>query len=258
MRERVDRLKRELADLVDNIVVLDVAESTHRMATRLISEMDDEDQQLGSTLIVADRQESGQGRGNRQWQSPEGGLYLSWLRSGVDAETTAKLPMLAAAAASTALASIGIDRVEIKWPNDVLVEGRKLAGILVFARHGDTAWVTVGLGVNLASAPSVEGSDGLPATSVADLIGDGDVEAWRHGLACAFIRELAGGMARPEAALQTWRERLMHRGGEPLNVRLASGEVVTGRLIEVTAEGFLRLDVDGGERVISGGDIVES
>jgi BirA family biotin operon repressor/biotin-[acetyl-CoA-carboxylase] ligase len=227
------------------------------MASQLISEMDDEEQSLGSTLIVADRQDAGRGRGDRQWQSPEGGLYLSWLRSGVDAETTSKLPMLAAMAALEALAAVGVEGTEIKWPNDILVGGKKLAGILVFARHGESSWVTVGLGVNLATAPEIDQPGARPATCVADLVSHGDPVSQRDTLTCAFIRELASRLAHPEPSLAAWRARLIHSSGEGMSVRLGSGEIVDGTLVEITAEGFLRLEVDGHDRVITGGDIVE-
>ena len=105
-----------------------------------------------------------------------GGLYLSWLRSGIKAETIAQLPMLAAAAAHDAIARIGVSDIRIKWPNDILVGGRKLAGVLVFARHGDTTWVTVGLGVNVETTPVLEESSGMPATSLAEILGEGETE----------------------------------------------------------------------------------
>ena len=156
----------ELAKHVENLVLFDVTDSTHALARKIIVGMDDESQRLGATLILTDRQDKGEGRGGRCWESPTGGLYMSWLRSGIKAETIARLPMLAAAAAHDAITRIGVSDARIKWPNDILVNGRKLAGILVFARHGDTTWVTVGLGVNLETVPDVDKTEGLPAISV--------------------------------------------------------------------------------------------
>ncbi len=138
MSDRLERLKERLGGHVENLVLFDVTDSTHALARRIIAEMDDESQKLGATLILADSQERGEGRGGRAWASPEGGLYASWLRSGVKAETIAQLPMLAAAAAHQAITRIVVSEVRIRWPNDIVVGGRKLAGILVFARHGDT------------------------------------------------------------------------------------------------------------------------
>jgi BirA family biotin operon repressor/biotin-[acetyl-CoA-carboxylase] ligase len=251
-------LATALADRVENLVLFEVADSTHAMARRIIAEMDEESQKLGSTLIIADRQSKGEGRGDRSWESPPGGLYMSWLRSGVRAETIARLPMLAAAAAVEAVSEIGVSGSRIKWPNDVLVNGRKLAGILVFARHGDTSWVTVGLGVNLETTPNLEESGGPPATSVAEILGRSDVEGWRHGLICTFVNRLDQFMENPDPGLEAWRKLLIQAPGDTVNVRLASGKTIAGTLIDLTEEGFLRIRVDGAERVITGGDIIES
>ena len=258
MRDRLDQLRTELAKHVENLVLFDVVNSTHALARQIIAEMDEESQKLGATLILADRQEKGEGRGDRRWESPQGGLYMSWLRSGVKPEIITQLPMLAAAAARDAITGVGIADLRIKWPNDILAGGRKLAGLVVFARHGDTSWVTVGLGVNIESTPALEGSDGLPATSIAELLGRGDTADWRHEIACAFISRLDQSMEDPEPAIEQWRELLIQQPGDTVNVRLASGTVVSGSLVEVSAEGFLKIKEDGRERLITGGDVIES
>jgi len=258
LRDRLDKLTEELAQHVENFVLFDVTDSTHALARQIIAEMDEESQKLGATLILADRQEKGQGRGDRNWESPEGGLYMSWLRSGIRAETIAQLPMLAAAAAHHAISRIGVSDVRIRWPNDILVGGRKLAGILVFARHGDTTWVAVGLGVNIETAPMLDESAGPPATSVVELLGNGDTQAWRHEIACTFIDQLDRLMVKPAPAIQRWRELLIQQPGDVVSVCLASGVEVSGTLLAVTEDGFLKIKEDGKERLVTGGDVIES
>jgi len=255
---RLGRIREELAAHVENLVLFKVIRSTHALARTLIAEMDDEQQNLGSTLILADRQDGGEGRGDRQWESPAGGLYMSWLRSGLTAETIAQLPMLAATAAHAAVTGIGVQDACIKWPNDILVNGRKLAGLLVFARHGETSWVTVGLGVNLETAPIIDNGDALLAASVADHVTKGDVDSWRHDIACTFVTELDLSMADPKPALEIWRSLLIQQPGDSITVRLASGKTVSGTLVDLSEEGFLRIRSNGEERVITGGDIIES
>ena len=257
MRERLDQLMEELAQHAENLVLFEVTHSTHALARRIITEMDEESQRLGSTLILADRQDRGEGRGGRSWLSPAGGLYMNWLRSGINAETITQLPMLAAAAASDAIHHLGVSDVRIKWPNDILVGGRKLAGILVFARHGETTWVTVGLGVNLETAPVIDEAEGVPATSVADLLGPGDVKTWRDELVCTFVDRLDRMMEDQAPAIDRWRNLLIQQPGDPVSVRLASGEVVLGTLLEFTEEGFLKIRENGKERVVTGGDVIE-
>ena len=258
LRTRLDKITQELAEHVENLVLFQVTESTHAMARRVIAEMDDESQKLGATLIVADRQDTGEGRGDRKWESPDGGLYLNWLRSGLDSETIGRLPMLAATAAHTAVSGIGVSGARIKWPNDILVDRKKLAGILVFARHGETNWVTVGLGVNLESAPTLDDPEALPATAVAEHVNGSDLESWRHALVCTFVHELDRSMAEPAPALTRWRELLIQRPGDEMRVRLSSGKVVSGTLVDLSDEGFLRIRENGEERVITGGDIIET
>ncbi len=258
MRERLDKLAMELAEHVENVVIFDVMDSTHALARQIIAEMDEESQKLGATLILAKRQEKGEGRGDRSWESPQGGLYMSWLRSGIRAETIAQLPMLAAAAALEAISRIGVSDIRIRWPNDILVGGKKLAGILVFARHGGTTWVAVGLGVNIETVPVLDQAAGLPATSVLELLGDGDVQAWRHEIACTFIDELDRLMKEPAPAIERWRTLLIQQPGDTVSVRLASGKEVSGNLLELTEEGFLKIKEDGKERLVTGGDVIES
>ena len=255
---RLSRLREELAAHVENLVLFKITGSTHALARALIAEMDDEQQNLGSTLILADRQDGGEGRGDRQWESPAGGLYMSWLRSGLTAETIAQLPMLAAAAAHAAVTGIGVPDARIKWPNDILVNGHKLAGLLVFARHGETSWVTVGLGINLETAPIIDNGDALLATSVADHVAEGDADSWRHDIVCTFVTELDHSMADPKPTLEIWRSLLIQQPGDSITVRLASGEMVSGILVDFSEEGFLRIRSNGEERVITGGDIIES
>jgi len=258
LRDRLDRLTGLLCDHVENLVLLDVVDSTHAMARRLIASMDDEELSLGATVIIADHQEKGEGRGSRQWASPTGGLYASWMQSGIDSETVARLPMLAAAATLSAVNSIGVLDARIKWPNDILVGGRKLAGMVVFARHGEAIWATVGLGINIDTTPVLDGSNGVQATSVAESLQAGDPDDWRDTLITAYLRNLTQSLTDPGPALATWRRHLIQKPGDIVTVRLASAAEVTGVLLAVSDEGFLKIDVNGDERVISGGDLIES
>jgi BirA family biotin operon repressor/biotin-[acetyl-CoA-carboxylase] ligase len=251
-------LARSLDPLVDNVVLFDAVDSTHLVALRLIDQVDVEGLVLRPTVVIAETQRIGVGRGGRRWASPPGGLYLSWLSSAVPYRLVAQLPMLAASAACLALADAGVDQVGIKWPNDLLVDDRKLAGILVHCRRGSTTRVTVSLGVNVVpiTAP-VEGAS-RPPISLAEVIGAEAAAPARTGVAVGFVRRLVEAIADPSPALARWRRRLVHRPGDPISVRTASGAIETGTFAGLTDEGFLRLSQGPGERVISGGDVIES
>ncbi|MEE4272597.1 MAG: biotin--[acetyl-CoA-carboxylase] ligase [Thermoanaerobaculales bacterium] len=251
------RLARAVRPAVENCLYFRMLDSTQSCALRLIEQAEEEEVALPATLIVAGHQESGRGRADRRWQSPPGGLYLSWVVSELDRTVVAKLPMIAAAAAAEAVIGIGIDEVAIKWPNDLLVDGRKLAGLLVHSRHGATNWAAVGFGINLTRTPSIPAGSLAEAISVADLLSPHDAGGWAEGLAGVFVAELEAGIAEPAGKVDLWRKRLVHRKGDPMTVRRGDASELQGRFSGLTADGHLRLDCNGSERVISAGDVVE-
>jgi BirA family biotin operon repressor/biotin-[acetyl-CoA-carboxylase] ligase len=220
--------------------------------------MDEEEVELYPTVIVAGRQTSGVGRVDRSWESPPGGLYLNWVGSGLSRDAIGQLPMLAAAAAHRSVVGLGVAGAGIKWPNDIVVEGRKLAGILINVRQGSTSRATIGLGVNLEVTPTVGSDATLPPTSVAEHIKPATVERWCYAIVSEFVRTLTASLSAPGPALDTWRRHLIHRTGDSINVRLAAGAVESGVFKGLTEEGYLRLEQDGEERIITGGDVIET
>lgn len=252
------RMLRDLGRLVDNVVHFQLVDSTHAVALRLIDQVDSEGLQLRPTVVIAESQSEGVGRRRRRWVSPAGGLYLSWVSAGLDDDLIGRLPMLAASSALLAVTDAGVTRAAVKWPNDILVEGRKLAGILVHARRGDVSCCTVGLGVNIEAVSEPIEDAIQPPTSLAELLGPEQAAAAKVVVASTFISVLTQSLTDPEPALDRWRDHLVHRIGEPISVRLASGAVSSGSFAGVTDEGYLRLiDDSGGEVVLTGGDVIE-
>ncbi len=242
---------------VENVLLFESVDSTHQVALRLIEQMDDEGVEIKPTVVMARRQAGGRGRGQRGWSSPEGGLYLSWVAAGVPPSRIAQLPLLAAAAVHEAVERQGIEDVALKWPNDLVLDGAKLGGVLVHARHGDPTWATVGVGVNVATTPPLEEPSLRPPTSLAEHLGtrlDDDAVVALAGCIIAF---LTAALEDPDPALQRWRSKLLHRPGDRLTVRLASGEELAGSFAGLTEEGFLVLETGAGRRVVSSGDVVE-
>ncbi|NJK92691.1 MAG: biotin--[acetyl-CoA-carboxylase] ligase [Blastochloris sp.] len=102
--------------------------------------------------VCARRQHAGRGREQRVWISDEGGLWLSLVvPTPGPAQDWQALPLLAAVAVLRVLKSLGVDQARLRWPNDILVGDRKLAGFLVERFHPDRA--VVGLGLNLFNHP---------------------------------------------------------------------------------------------------------
>ncbi|QKX02426.1 biotin--[acetyl-CoA-carboxylase] ligase [Wolbachia endosymbiont of Dirofilaria (Dirofilaria) immitis] len=129
---------------------------------------------LDETIIVADKQTDGRGRTGRSWISPEGNFYVSliidFLYNYTDAapivnsniacwdnrENLSKLTELtfvtALAVGDTLLSSIGDGNIQYKWPNDILVDGRKISGILL-EKKSNSNWLVIGIGININYAP---------------------------------------------------------------------------------------------------------
>ena len=115
------------------------------------------------TLVLADEQTAGRGRGGRAWASPAGrGLWLTLIERPRDVEALGVLSIRLGLRAADALDDFAASPVRLKWPNDLYVGAGKLAGILVEARwrEGVPDWVAIGFGLNVV-APDVAGAAGL-------------------------------------------------------------------------------------------------
>lgn len=212
----------------------------------------------GPLWIVAKRQAGGHGRRGRSWTSPDGNLAATFLMTtAVPAEAIATLGFVAGVALHGAVAALQPDlapRLRLKWPNDLLADGDKLAGILVEVsgpRQGRHA-VAVGIGVNVAAAPQ---HLPYPAASLAGL-------GLTHDAASLFTM-LSDGWAE---ALALWdagrgmpaiRDAWLARGaglGSAVEVSTPAG-VVAGTFRTIDEDGRLVLDTAGGMRTISAGDV---
>jgi BirA family biotin operon repressor/biotin-[acetyl-CoA-carboxylase] ligase len=207
--------------------------------------------------VRADIQTGGRGRRGRAWISPPGNLYAStFVRVRAGDPPAATLALVAAVALDESIAALaGRDRVQIKWPNDVLLHsGRswaKLTGILL--ERADEA-IVIGIGVNLAHFPAdLE----RPATSLAaaDIVppDPGDIAI---DLAEAFARWLSRWRGEGLGPVRRrWLERA-HPIGTALVARQADGSAVEGLFEGLGEDGALRLRLaDGGVHVMHAGDV---
>lgn len=116
------------------------------------------------TLVLAQAQDAGRGRGGKRWHSPSGGgLWMTLIERPATSSGIEVLSLRIGLRLADALDPLAGDRVRLKWPNDLFTGGGKLAGILVEARWRDqrVEWVAIGLGVNVAAPTAVEGAAGL-------------------------------------------------------------------------------------------------
>ncbi len=212
-------------------------------------------QTVHGTVVQADEQTGGRGRFGNQWVSPAGNLYMTAiLRPRVAARFAAQASFVVAVALADALAGCGADsgRVRLKWPNDVLLDGRKIAGILLEmeSRAGGAppVFMLAGIGVNVAAAPEGRACvhDYAPSVCVDDM---------RQALS---------------DALHAWLERWQSEGFAPVRARWLAqahgvGQTVTARMAQhsetgifdgVDADGNLLMRLpDGSARIITGAEI---
>jgi len=201
--------------------------------------------------IRAEQQSGGRGRQGRTWVSPPGNLYASVLIRLQPHDPPAPSLALVAAVALVETVEAFSATAQIKWPNDLLVEGAKLSGILL-ERAGDA--VVIGLGVNLAHHP--EGID-RPATSLAAILGHApDPDTFIAALAESFARWLYRWRAEGLAPVRgRWLEKA-HPTGTALTARLPDGSSLDGLFDGLDAMGALRLRLaDGQVHVIHAADV---
>lgn len=203
--------------------------------------------------LRAETQTGGRGRHGRAWQSPVGNLFASTIvRPGAGDPPPATLAMVASLALhQVALAYAGEGRVALKWPNDVLLDGAKLSGILLEAAEGA---IVVGFGVNLAHRP--EGLDRTTASFAAAGLGAPDPAAFLADLADAFARWVARWRGEGLAViLREWQARA-HAIGTPLSTTAPDGGRIEGLFDGLDENGALRLRLgDGRTHILHAGDV---
>lgn len=194
-------------------------------------------------VVVADHQTSGRGRAGRQWTSPPGrSLMFSTLLRGIAPESTPLVCLAAAVAVSRAIAMVDLDP-RLKWPNDVLLDGKKVCGILGELAPGGE-YVVLGAGVNVSQTAEELPPD-VEATSLR-LMG---ANARRGELLVDILRNLDGMLAANDW-MGEYRERCATIG-TPVRVQLQD-EILEGRATRVRDDGALV--VDG--RAVVAGDVV--
>jgi BirA family transcriptional regulator, biotin operon repressor / biotin---[acetyl-CoA-carboxylase] ligase len=210
------------------------------------------------TVVLAERQSAGRGRQGRAWASPAGNVYLSVLLRPRFAAVSV-VPLAAGLAVAEALPQV---QARLKWPNDVLVNGRKLAGILAEAQSGPSGveHVVLGIGVNVAPAE-------LPPElreSATSLFRETGLAAEPEEVAAAVLGRLrvcydALAQGNAAALLERWRERSLPWWGREVEARAAGGTAtLRGIARGVSEQGALLIEgPDGTVHPVLAGDVQE-
>ena len=234
-------------------VVFDTIDSTNAEAVRRAGAND-----LGPCWIRATAQSAGRGRRGRSWTSEPGNLFVTYL--GAIARPPGEIALLSFAAA-LAVADVadhvmGRQASLVKWPNDVMILGRKVAGILLEsgATQDARTWVAVGIGINVASAP---GDVNRPIVALSAVTGARVITL--DALETLLRRRVGFWAGRLERdgfgpLREAWLARA-HGLGSPVVVRLGAEDVV-GVLGVISADGAMELEIpDKGTRLISAGEV---
>lgn len=215
---------------------------------------------LEGTTVIADEQTAGKGRAGRRWYSPKGGVWLSLiLRPTVTIE---KAPLIGLLAALSTINAIKVDTgldASIKWPNDILFQGRKVGGILSQSSiKGDSlSYLVLGIGVNLNFR-----KENLPnkvqsgATTLMDEVGKRiDKDAFIRDILLAFDSLYQSFLESDSDAILREIESRMEIVGRMISVKTAHGKE-SGRAVGLAANGALRmLFPDGSEKSFYAGDV---
>jgi len=242
-----------IGQLGRELVFQETIGSTNDLAKRLA-----EQGRPAGTLVVADEQTAGRGRGNRGWVTPAGtALALSvvlrpHLTPGAAALT---LNGLGALAVVEALLAVGIE-AEIKWPNDVLVGGRKAAGVLAEVAWSEDRidYAVIGIGVNVRAGSAPPDDQVLfPASSLEQAAGR---QIDRLDLLAGILEQIdhwlpAAGQPR---LIDAWHKRLAYVG-QPVMLEQSKGQV-EGDLVGLADDGRLRLLLADGREMVAGQDFV--
>ncbi|HYG54833.1 MAG TPA: biotin--[acetyl-CoA-carboxylase] ligase [Burkholderiales bacterium] len=214
----------------------------------------------GPTLLAAEEQTAGRGRRGRRWHSPAGAGVTFSLAARVrrPLREMPALSLVAGVAASRALRSLGVAGAALKWPNDLVVDGAKLGGILVETRaNGAGCHAVIGIGINCHRVPQLEAKVGRELAFV-----DDHARVSRNGV----IQEVAGALlhglrefeSRGLDAVRADWEAMHAHAGQRLRVRLADGRVITGIASGLGENGALQIKTRQGLRAVTSGRVVSA
>jgi BirA family transcriptional regulator, biotin operon repressor / biotin---[acetyl-CoA-carboxylase] ligase len=221
LRRLVDRLK-----IIESIALIPRVASTNLVARRIVAECIENELSLPQAMIIAGEQFAGVGRNARAWSSPPGkGIYATTLLTRPSTDLSL-VPLAIANIIVTYLNDIFGVKGQIKWPNDVLVNGKKIAGILIEARiQDDRAFLIVGTGINVEPVQDEARPNAIAISEVTKKF---------NGVAAAteeFVKHLDQRLSMPfdsRSILTEWRSHTIHKQGDRvtsiIGERTASGE----------------------------------
>ncbi len=207
-------------------------------------------------LIIALEQSRGKGRLGKTWSSPAGGIYVSIVLPDYPTVDLYSLPTLTGVGLCKGLGTLLPKPCKLKWPNDLLIRGRKIGGILIetASRSATSCHAVIGFGVNYRTAPE---DSTYPATSiVSESFDPPSLPEAIRALILAVSDELQRS-SEPGYAAEAVNRYSAHRIGDEMTCRTSDG-TVSGRFLGFDSRGFLRLKAGGSEQILTGAEVVFS
>ena len=218
------------------------------------------DQLHAPVLRIATQQSAGRGRGGRSWHSAAGAsltFSLAW-RFELPLQALSGLPLAVGVAIAETLMALSLP-VQLKWPNDIFLDGEKLAGILIETAHARTPaaplWAIIGIGINLQPSVAVSEQVAQPVASLTDSVAPFDVNQLMASLLERLCATLQTFEAQGFAAFNArWNALHLHRG-QAVKIVDQGRTVQSGIADGVDDHGRLLLDTAQGRRAIVAGDV---
>ena len=245
-----DRIKKDLVTnwLGRNLLILPEASSTNAVAMSSIS------QQQSGSVILAEIQKEGRGRLSRSWASPPGGIWMSLvLKPDIPLSRVYRINMAASVSICRAISRLGLE-AGIKWPNDILIQEKKVSGILteLGAQMDRLDYVVVGVGLNANNDTAAFPSQWRSTSLAAELGRSID----RCALIAAILNEMEKAIDSMESQeiYEEWRSLSLSLG-ERVRISSAEGDLL-GQVVDLDGDGALILQQGREKRRILAGDCI--
>lgn len=247
-------LAREVAPLLADSLWVRIQGDAETVSTNVDARLLAQAGASEGTVVVASRQSAGRGRLGRIWESPEGGAYVSAvLRPPTTPATTGSLALVVALGIAVGLELLGL-KPRLKWPNDVVLDGKKVAGVLLeMASESERIdWVVAGFGLNVVRTADSPADAGY-VSDVRDDLGVAEVTAAvLDGVAASYRQWLAEGF---EHMAEQFDGRSALAGHSVVVSDGAGNALAMGTVVGVDSGGRLLLQGDTGVMPVASGEV---
>lgn len=254
LRDVASQISVEGGIRTENRLLFASIDSTNKVGKRIASLYQRNGEDLSPTLLMALEQTEGRGRLGNRWLSPLGGIYVSIVLPIRNQDSLSTLPMRVATVLCRELDTLLASQCRVKWPNDLMVNGRKVGGILIeTVGSGENLVAVVGFGINYSAAlPDLrematsvvqEAADAPPLTEVA------------VQMIQVLETDLLSACCSPEI-VEEYSIWSLHDVGEEIACRTVTG-LHQGEFLGFDSRGFLRILTGDGEHLIPAGEIIE-